>query len=227
MTVSQRRFEFLKVLGHLAKESGAPVHYADVASRLSVSKWTAYDMLRELVKDGLVKVSYSTASTGLRGRSQVLFEPTRKGLDLLGSSESGMSKWDNWHEVSNHIISRVSKALADGTEGHSILEELQDMSPLAYCAGLLAILIIEFKKRQLDLSILQGILYASTESSVALSVLIGLLAGGLLVKGAFKIIPGLDTLVEKLSREVSQLEDGNRIRLLDFAKRVLWDAKSA
>ena len=52
MKLTRRRYQFLETLARLVEESGGPVHYGDVADSLDVSKWTAYDMMRELVDQG-------------------------------------------------------------------------------------------------------------------------------------------------------------------------------
>lgn len=52
MKLSKRRFEFLETLVDLVNQKGAPVHYIDVSEKMNVSKWTAYDMMRQLAEDG-------------------------------------------------------------------------------------------------------------------------------------------------------------------------------
>jgi len=82
--LSKRRLEFLEALADLVNQKGSPVHYIDVSEKMNVSKWTAYDMMRELADDGLVEASYSLSPTGSPGRSQVLFSPTERGYSLVG-----------------------------------------------------------------------------------------------------------------------------------------------
>jgi len=227
LAISSRRYQFLQTLSHITKERKKPAHYVEVAKRLSVSKWTAYDMMWELAKDGLVKVSYATTPMCCRGRSQVLFEPTEKGLNLLSSRDTATSNEDNWPQVAKNLLSRVKKVLSEGRDVTHLLNNLQHTSRLAYCAALLAVLIIEFKKKELDFGLLQGILYASSKNEVTLALSVGLLAGSLLVKDAFKIIPGLNTKIQRFFKEVSQLEDSHKTNLIDFAKKVVYQVNSA
>ena len=66
------------------RESEDAVHYALVAERLGVSKFTAYDMLRLLEKKSYVTSEYvlDPQRSG-PGRSTVLFRPTEKAQALL------------------------------------------------------------------------------------------------------------------------------------------------
>src|SRR5207249_17333 len=58
-------------------ERGAGVHYSEVAGVMGISAWTAYALLRELERAGLVRRSYAVPSgVRLGGRSRILFSPT-------------------------------------------------------------------------------------------------------------------------------------------------------
>ena len=62
------------------------MHYSAVAEPLGISAWTAYDLLRELERDGLVAASYTHRPGVAVGRTQVGFAPTASGRDALGSA---------------------------------------------------------------------------------------------------------------------------------------------
>src|ERR1700730_3972125 len=53
-TLTPRRLETLATLRRLTEEAGSAVHYSLVAARMRISAWTAYDLLLELEKLGLV-----------------------------------------------------------------------------------------------------------------------------------------------------------------------------
>jgi Mn-dependent DtxR family transcriptional regulator len=56
MKVTTRQKEFLEVLIDLYQQKGSSVHYSEVALKMGVSKWTAYDMLQLLRREGLLEV---------------------------------------------------------------------------------------------------------------------------------------------------------------------------
>ena len=61
------------MLQRLSAQAGGAVHYSLVAARMKISAWTAYSLLRELERMGLVGRRYARAAGG--GRSQALFLP--------------------------------------------------------------------------------------------------------------------------------------------------------
>src|SRR5437588_2071972 len=75
--LTPRRRETLDELQRLTQQAGGAVHYSLVAARMRISAWTAYGLLRELERMGLVARRYVRADghrTG--GRSRALFLPT-------------------------------------------------------------------------------------------------------------------------------------------------------
>lgn len=73
--LSPRRRETLDELRRLSEQAGGAVHYTLVAARLRVSAWTAYGLLRELERAGLVLRSYAREPRSGGGRSRILFLP--------------------------------------------------------------------------------------------------------------------------------------------------------
>jgi hypothetical protein len=77
LALTPRRQEALVALQRLSAQAGGAVHYSLVATRMRISAWTAYGLLRELEKMGLVARRYVRAEgRRLGGRSQALFLPT-------------------------------------------------------------------------------------------------------------------------------------------------------
>ncbi len=73
--LSPRRRETLDELRRLCDQAGGAVHYTLVATRLRISAWTAYGLLRELERAGLVLRSYAREPRTTGGRSRILFLP--------------------------------------------------------------------------------------------------------------------------------------------------------
>ncbi len=227
MRLSKRRFEFLEALVDLVSPKGTPVHYVDVSERMSVSKWTAYDMMRELVEDGLAERSYSVNRAGLPGRSQVLFRPTEKGFNLVESyrfkkQPPQPSIEYEWQHVRNDLLKKITMASNKETARPLDLSKTKyNSSPVAYCAAFLTFLIIEAKRKGLDLVALRGILEIGSDNGMTLPLFTGLLIGGLLVREARKMLPDIENLIHSFSRQVEHLEQSNKDMLLEFAQTIV------
>lgn len=229
MKLSKRRFEFLEALADLVDQEGAPAHYIDVSDKMSVSKWTAYDMMRELAEDGLVEASYSLNPSGSPGWSQVLFSPTEKGFRLIEAERSKSRSPqlpagpdDEWQYVKDDLLEHIN--MASGEESAHLLDLLKEeynSSPLAYCAAFLSFLIVESKRRGLDLVALKGILEMGNEKGMTLPMFTGLLIGGLLVRGARKMLPDIENLIRSFSHQIQYLEESSEDMLLEFAQTVV------
>lgn len=213
----------MRALSELSKKLDGPVHYQDVAEHLKVSKWTAYDMMRELAKDNLVKSTYVQSSAGTRGRSQVLFELTSRGLEVLrGTRQCAAEEWDT---IKSHILARVANAVEHGSGGETLLQkETLPRSALGFCATCLSALVLEFRARGLDMTALNEVMHAVQEDSSMLLVLVGMLASGLLVRGVLKRIQGYDTMLTRLSKEIATMEDSSKRTLADFLWHVVQKA---
>ncbi len=223
MNLTARRLEFLRALSTISSENGGQVHYEAIAARVKVSKWTAYDMMQELMADGLVRSSYSTAFSGFRGRSQVLFEPTSAGLKALhdvGTPDTPPSDY-GWRETALSILERAKAALKSGSDSRDLLVDLEDQSPLSFCVAMLAVLIVEFRRRGLSLAVLEALLEAGIEAGNMLSLLIGILTGELLVKGAPRMVSNLDQRLWRFAEEISKMGDYAKGLLADFARTVI------
>jgi hypothetical protein len=77
--LTARRLEALEALQRLTAQAGDAVHYSLVAARMRISTWTAYGLLRELEKLGLVtRRAAPPVPNSVGGRSRVLFLPLAK-----------------------------------------------------------------------------------------------------------------------------------------------------
>lgn len=83
MSLTERRKQFLEELRKLYEEYNRPIHYVELAKRLSVSPATAYDIMKVLLKDGYVEAVYLENSIkNKKGRGRVFFKPKEKNIDI-------------------------------------------------------------------------------------------------------------------------------------------------
>jgi len=90
--LTARRRQCLAALDSACSGAGGAVHYSAVAGPLGISAWTAYDLLRELERDGLVATSYAHRAGVAVGRTQVGFIPTAAGRAVLGSPAAPLAE---------------------------------------------------------------------------------------------------------------------------------------
>jgi len=75
--LTARRLEALDALQRLTTQAGEAVHYSLVATRMRISTWTAYGLLRELETLGLVtRRSAPPTHSASGGRSRIMFLPS-------------------------------------------------------------------------------------------------------------------------------------------------------
>ena len=100
--LTPRQRAFLDNLLELYREGRAPVHYSELAKRLGVNRFSAYDMLKVLEKKGLASASYTLRSAAAAqpgpGRSIVVFSPTPLAV-LMTAPESDDRLGEEWQHV--------------------------------------------------------------------------------------------------------------------------------
>ena len=79
--LTRRQYQFLESVVSTYSETGSPVSYKDIANKLEVSRWTAYDILQELYKKGFLIAKYRPV--GGPGRSEVLYVPTQEAIERV------------------------------------------------------------------------------------------------------------------------------------------------
>lgn len=83
MSLTERRKQFLEELKELYEKYNRPIHYVELAKKLSVSPATAYDILKILLKDGYVEAIYLENSIkNKKGRGRVFFKPKDKNIEI-------------------------------------------------------------------------------------------------------------------------------------------------
>lgn len=123
--LSGRRKQFLQKLLDLYSKTKVPVHYETLAQALGVSKWTSYDMLKELEKLGYLIRDY-IVHPGEAGRSQIVFRPTDKTSSLFGPALSEIVPPDEWNSIKSKALEFLHrfKNLSLGDAVRKMLKEV-------------------------------------------------------------------------------------------------------
>ncbi|MEA2021275.1 MAG: hypothetical protein U9N08_02250 [Candidatus Caldatribacteriota bacterium] len=242
MKITTRQKEFLQTLIDLYQQRGAPIHYSEVAQTLGVSKWTAYDMLQLLHREGLLEVEYLIPESNNHrweklGRSTITFFPTKKGYTLSNLPERKLpTKIAELDKLKNNIIQKFEKIKGKFNLKDLFKEALQSKSPLIFCACVLLILILLIKKITegiAEIQLLSQVIPAdatNTYIELSLVVFVGM-CFGVLTKYINKIpkyITGpnnsLDEYagyIQTYNQYVSQMDKKEQKSLLDFLKETL------
>ncbi len=242
MKITTRQKEFLKILIDLYKQKASPIHYSEVAQKLGVSKWTAYDMLKLLRKEGFLEVEYLIPESdnykwGKLGRSTITFFPTKKGYAISNLPERKLPiKIAEFDKLKNNIIQKFEEIKGKFNLKDLFKEALQSKSPLIFCACVLLILILLIKKITegiAEIQLLSQVIPAdatNTYIELALTVFVGMCFGVLTkyINNIPKYITGpnnsLDEYMDYIqtyNQYVSKMDKEEQKSLLDFLRETL------
>jgi hypothetical protein len=155
--LTPRQRAFLDKLLELYRERKAPVHYSDVAERLGVNRFSAYDMLKVLERKGLASSSYALRSATLApaagssgpGRSMVVFSPTAQAASLLGFRGEEDRPGEEWRNVRERVLRKLRSA-RDANVREALEELLARLpeagAPLVFCTEMVGVLLLNMQR---------------------------------------------------------------------------------
>jgi len=245
MKITTRQREFLKTLIDLYRQKGSSVHYSEVALKMGVSKWTAYDMLQLLHKEGLLEVEYIIPESdsykwSKLGRSTITFYPTKKGYTVSNLSQRNLpTKVAEFNKLKKEIIQKFDELKGKLNIRDLFKEALQSKSPLIFCACLLLILILLIKKITegvAEIKLISQVIphtTTNTYAELALIVFAGMCLG-VLAKYVSKVpttygnndLDEYTNYIQTYNQYVSQMDKEEQKSLLDFLKETLDEIKT-
>ena len=240
MKITLRQKEFLQSLIDLYQEKSSPIHYSEVAQKMGVSKWTAYDMLQLLRKEGLLEVEYQIPESdnyklSKLGRSTITFYPTKKGYDISSPTKQKIpTNIVELKKIKKEIIQKFDEIKGKLNIRDLFKEALQSKSPLIFCACLLLILILLIKKITegvAEIKLISQVIpntTTSTYAELALIVFAGMCLGVLTryvskVPTTFKNndLGEYTNYLQTYNQYVSQMNKDEQKSLLGFLKETL------
>lgn len=219
MALTRRRRDFLATVLRLYKEAKQPVHYTAVAQLLEVSRWTAYDVLRQLEKDGYLEALYATDRDERGpGRALILYRPTPKAWDEL---ERGDER--EWSALRKRLLllldekKRVAQEVV--AEIRQELPELQErLAKAVYNVGVLLGHLEEVSTR--GRRALAEAVARARKPEEGLSLLAGAVIGSLLrVRGVLS--SEVRECVRRLQNQLRELEPGEAFFLANLVRERL------
>jgi DNA-binding MarR family transcriptional regulator len=217
MALTPRRKEFLAKLKALYDFKGAAVHYGAVAEALGISKWTAYDMVQVLEREGYVRREYALEK--VPGRSRLLVAPTGKAREAAAGNEES-EEWQRWRA---RLLGALGQARAGQRNDSWHAEARESASPLIACAGIVTLLLMElehFNRRAHEL--LREVVNLSPRPEISLSLVAGTTLGTLVERAAdLAIIRRIADYIRSLQEKLAEISTADRRLLVDFVNEAL------
>ncbi|HHY33390.1 MAG TPA: hypothetical protein GX515_10355 [Firmicutes bacterium] len=230
MGLTERKREFLEALRRLYQEQGHAVHYEDVARAVGVSKWTAYDMLRELAADGLVGVEYVlNRNVRMPGRSMIMFRPNDPGEgagERRPKPAGRLAFGDELALIKKNLVASLSELRGSTSQGiwQGFMEDLDRANgPAAFC-GYMAVLLVACTRLLggNSVDVLARLVQAGADAHSALLVFSGAIMGMLLVHPAVsgETTGRMAAYMRRFQEQVDRLSGQERSLLLDFVREI-------
>lgn len=228
MRLTGRQRDFLKKFLDLYREAEHPLHYAELADKVGVSKVTAYDMLRLLEERGLVTSEYVLPERGGPGRSSIVFAPTEKAATVM--AQLAGERWDTteWDEVKERILVALRESKDTGYE--DLLEEIllripERKSPMLYAAEMITAILLnlhQLREEAKASSLLENLRTLGWPGELGLNALAGITLGLTMVEKANRRITTLLlSYAQKYQNHLAKLSTENKRKLSEFAQEVM------
>ncbi len=226
MNLTQRRKEFLYKIVNLFRQTGLPVHYATVAQALGVSKWTAYDILKELEKGDFLRREYTLSrNEKAPGRSMVVFRPTEKALKLLPPQEAKSKIQEDWSTARSKLLSLVDnmKNLNPKKIKEELLEEMSRIElPVVFSAYTIALLITHLHEiNSRGMAALKHILELAPRPELVLSLFAGSAIGTMLKSMKDAVNSKILSCIRRFEDHISECDNQERRLLASFLTEAL------
>lgn len=230
MGLTQRRIEFLTQVMHVYKKNNLPVHYRQVAELLGVSKWTAYEMMKELEKEGYLARQYSVNSgEKFPGRSMVFFQPTQRVEELFAASEQERPPSLEWKVVSERLLQMCGEL--KNSNNIKIIDQLhEEMStielPLVFNAYTITLLIAHLKSLgENSFNHVKKMVLRIRRAEMSLTMFVGTVIGSLLKTASqLSFWSQLINYVERFHSYIEEVGRREKILLRNFLEKALNEA---
>jgi DNA-binding MarR family transcriptional regulator len=228
--LTARQKIFSDKLVEIYREASAPVHYSELARRLGVNRYSAYDMLKVLEEKGFVTSSYAleTNHSG-PGRSMVVFAPTAQASSSFSAIDD-LGPGEEWHSLRVRVLGRLRQA-----RDANVRETLADLlarlpetsAPLTYCTEMTAALLLNMKRaraRAAGLSPFRALAALRGGGTTGLEALAGLSVGATLAaddETSTSITQRLLDNARRYQANLERLSEEARALLVQFLEEAL------
>ncbi|GMO01337.1 LexA family protein [Parageobacillus thermoglucosidasius] len=224
MLLTERRKQFLQKLIDLYQKTNMPVHYETLAKALGVSKWTAYDMLKELEKLGYLTRDY-TLNPGETGRSQIVFLPTAKATSLFEQKRSEAINLEEWHKTKEKILEFLNslKNCSLSAAVRKVLEEIPKAQiRVAFCAYIIGLFLVYLRKLGGKTEVLiKNLVQNAPTNEMRMTMFVGTVLGSIIQTMNHEIGVEVTELVGRYLKSIADLSHFEKEMLSDFLHEAL------
>lgn len=219
MSLTKRRLQFLQKLVDLYQKTNLPIHYEALAKAIGVSKWTAYDMLKEIEKLGFISRSYEVNSKET-GRSQVVFIPTAQASALFDQPRSEAIDLLDWDATMEHI-SRLLLHLKNSDVNEAlqmmIAEVAKTTTRINFCAYIIGLLLMYLKKLgDKTVMLIRNIVNKAQSKQTGMTLFVGTTLGTAIQSLNEELGVEITELVGQFLRSLSDLSNEEQRMLSHF-----------
>ncbi|MBE1440625.1 Lrp/AsnC family transcriptional regulator [Paenibacillus sp. OAS669] len=224
MLLTRRRMQFLQLLMDLYKKTNLPVHYETLAQSLSVSKWTAYDMLKEIEKLGFLSRSYEVNAKDT-GRSQVVYIPTSKAFELFEQKRNeafNPMEWKATIAKINALLTRLKSMDFDKALQKMFEETSKAATRIDFCAYIIGLLLIYLRKLDgKNAYSIYHLVSTAPNKETGMTVFVGTVLGMAFASLDEEIGVELSELVSQYLKSIVELAENEKTILNDFLLKAL------
>ena len=233
MRVTRRRMDFLQKIKQIYEATNLPVHYVRVAEMLGVSKWSAYEMLKTLEKEGFLASQYEVnQGKKFPGRAMVLFTLTRLADAVLsGKTLEEKVPLKEWQQAKERLMKQCEGLKKNNPReaNEQLMAELPGLErPLIFSAYMIVLLIAQLQTlSEKSLGLVKNVVLGATKAETGLAMFAGAAVGSML-KTATQL-PLLSQIVSHLDRfqdNLAKLNQFEQALLMDFLEESLEKATS-
>ena len=225
MKLTERRKQFLQQIIGLYEKSGLPVHYVMIANLLGVSKWTAYDMFKELEKSGFLKRDYVVTPKVL-GRSVIVFSPTNKAEELFGQPRQATLDAGQLNGLKKKILERIFELQTANNLLHSLEFILNEVAIAnvriefcMYIVGIFVLYLHALGKDQKDM--VKNIIMPTDRHDIKITLFVGMVLGSMIQSVAQEFDPRIGDLIGSFLKYLDQLDPNEMQILIEFLEETL------
>jgi len=231
MAITKRRLDFLRIIKQIYEATGFPVHYARVAELLGVSKWSAYEMLKNLEREEFLTSQYEVNQVEKNpGRAMVMFIPTQKLEQALAGKLFDLKTTSReWRQEKERLLSLFDESKKSNTKGlwEQLMVELPSMeNPLVFCAYVITIVVSQLQTvSENSLRLLKNMAVEARKGPIGLAMFVGTAIGSLLKSASpISAITQLADSISEFQKNLAVLTKSELALLLDFLETALGKA---
>lgn len=150
MKLTRRQEQFVHNMLDLYRAKQDPLHYTEIAEKLGVSRFTAYDMMRLLEEKGMVTSTYKLAEgKSGPGRAEIVYVPTPLAEQRMAKLTSQLQPGEGWETIKERVLERLRLGQVDNPDlAHEMLARIPagEPSPIQYCTEIMTIVALRIQR---------------------------------------------------------------------------------